>query len=83
METRQKYQTEKLSLNLSISSTPIEQVSEHCLTGVIVDEQLMWQTHINNIYRTVFINIFLLSKLKQITSHKAKSAFFFAHIMRM
>ena len=40
-----------------------------------------WQTHINNICRTVSRNIFLLSKLSQIVSHQAKLGFFFAHIM--
>ena len=40
-----------------------------------------WQTHINNICRTVSRNIYLLSKLSQIVSHKAKLGFFFAHIM--
>ena len=58
-----------------------EQVSKHRLLGVTVDEQLKWQTHINNICRTVSRNIFLLSKLSQIVRHKAKQAFFFAHIM--
>ena len=58
-----------------------EQVSKHRLLGVTVDEQLKWQTHINNICRTVSRNIFLLSKLSQIVSQKSKLAFFFAHIM--
>ena len=44
-------------------------------------KQLKWQTHINNICRTVSRNIFLLSKLSQIVSQKSKLAFFFAHIM--
>ena len=49
--------------------------------GVSVAEQLKWQTHINNICRTVSGHIFLLSKLNQITNHRAKLAPFFAHSM--
>ena len=50
MATRQKHQ---LPLNLNFQTTPIDQVSKHRLLGVDVDEQLKWQTHINNICRTV------------------------------
>ena len=56
----------------------IQQVSKHHLLGVTVDGQLKWQTHINNICRTVSINIFLLSKLSQIVSQKSKLAVFFS-----
>ena len=71
----------QLPLNLKFETTPKEQVSKHRLLGVTVDEQLKWQTHINNICRTVSRNIFLLLKLSQIVSQKSKLAFFFAHIM--
>ena len=70
MATRQKTQKKQLPLNLKFETTPIEQVSKHHLLGVTVDEQLKWQTHINNICRTVSINIFVLSKLSQIVSQK-------------
>ena len=81
MTTRQKHQKKQLPLNLKFETTPIEQVLKHRLLGVTVDEQLKWQTHINNICRTVSRNICLLSKLSQIVSQKSKLAFFFAHTM--
>ena len=56
MATRQKHQKLQLSLNLNLETTPIEQVSKHRALGVTVDEQLKWQTHINNICRTVSRN---------------------------
>ena len=71
----------QLPLNLKFETTPTEQVSKHGLLGVTVDEQLKSQTHINNICRTVSGNIFLLSKLSQIVSHKSKLAFFFVRTM--
>ena len=70
MATRQKHQKKQLPLNLKFETTPIVQASKHRLFGVTVDEQLKWQTHINNICRTVSINIFVLSKLSQIVSQK-------------
>jgi len=79
MATRQKHQKQQLPLNLNFETTSIEQVSKHRLLGVTVDEQLMWQMHNNNIFRTVSRNIFLLSKLSQIVSHKTILAFFFAY----
>ena len=78
--TRQKHQKKQLPLNL-FETTPIEQDPKRRLLGVTLDEQLKWQTHINNICRTVSRNIFLLSKLSQIVSQKSKLAFFFAYIM--
>ena len=65
METRQKHQKKKqIPSNLKFETTPIEQVSKHRLLGVTAFcRQLKWQTHINNICRTVSRNIFLLSKL--------------------
>ena len=81
MATKQKHQKQQLSLNLNFETTPTEQVSKHRLLGVTVDKQLMWQTHINNICRTVSRNMFLFSKLSQTVSHKAKQAPFLAHIM--
>ena len=51
------------------------------LRGITVEEQLKWQMHIKNIGRTVYTNIFHLSKVSQIVSHKAKLASFSAHIM--
>ena len=39
--------------------TPIEQVPKHRLLGVTVDEQLKWQTHINNkLFAELFLEIF-------------------------
>ena len=81
MVTTQKHHKQQLSLNLNFETMPIEQVSKHRLLGVTVDEQLKWQKHINNICITLSINIFLLSKLSQTVSHKAKLGSFFAHIM--
>jgi hypothetical protein len=38
--TRQKHQRQKLQLNLTIQSTLIEQVREHKVLGIILDEEM-------------------------------------------
>ena len=79
--TRQKHQRNLPALDLNVNSKPVKQVSEHRLLGVTVDEQLKWQTHIENVCKKIAKNIYLLSKIKDIVNYQAKRMFFFAHIM--
>ena len=44
--------------DLGLVSMPVQQVSEHHLLGITVDEQLEWKPHINNISKTVSRNTF-------------------------
>ena len=48
--TRQKHQRGIPPLRLMFSSQVIEQISEHRNFGVILDDQLKWQAHINRHY---------------------------------
>ena len=48
--TRQKHQRGVPPLRLMLNSQVIEQVSEHSHLGVILDDQLKWQAHINRHY---------------------------------
>jgi len=50
---KKKKEKKKLPLNLKFENTPTKQVLKHRLIGVTVEEQLKWQTHINNMCRTV------------------------------
>ena len=59
MGTRQKHQQQQLPLNLNFETTQIKHVSNRRLLGVTVDEQLKWQTHINNkLFAELFLEIF-------------------------
>ena len=78
--TRQRHQLSPLTLNLSVASHPVVQVTEHRLLGVIVDSQLKWQCHIDHICKSVSKNVFLLSKLKQFIDTDTRKMFFSAHI---
>ena len=78
--TRQKQQLAPLSLALSLADRPIEQVSEHRLLGVTVDNQLQWKSHITNVCKKISRNLFMLSKLRLITDTETRKIFYNAHI---
>ena len=45
LTTRQKHQSRPLTLNLTLGKSPVQQVREHRVLGVITDEELKWQSH--------------------------------------
>ncbi len=79
--TRQKHQRGIPPLCLMLNSQVIEQVSEHRHLGVILDDQLKWQAHINSITNAVAKNVYLLSRLRHFCNSEACNTFFHAHIM--
>ncbi len=79
--TRQKHQRGIPPLRLMLNSQVIEQVSEHRHLGVILDDQLKWQAHINSITNAVAKNVYLLSRLRHFCNSEACNTFFHAHIM--
>ena len=50
LTTRQKHQRRPLTLNLTLGKSPVQQVREHRILGIIIDEELKWQSHIDNNY---------------------------------
>ena len=62
--TRQKQQLSSLPLDLVLNGVKIDQVSEHRLLGITIDNKLHWDSHINNVCETVSRRVFLLSKLR-------------------
>ena len=78
--TRQKHQLSPLSINLSIDGNNIEQVRQHNLLGLIIDDKLSWKDHIENLCKFVSKNTFLLSKLQSIITFEARKLYFNAHI---
>ena len=61
--TRQKPQLSPLPLDLVINGAKTDKVSEHCLLGITIDKKLRWDSHTNNVCKTVSRQVFLLSKL--------------------
>ena len=51
--TRQKHQLSDLSLRLSLDGQNIENVTEHRLLGLIVDNKFRWQAQIEHMQKHV------------------------------
>ena len=62
--TRQKHQLSPLPLDLVLDWAKIDQVSEHRLLGITIDNKLRWDSHIINVRKTGSRRVFLLSKLR-------------------
>ena len=78
--TRQKHQLPPLPLDLVLNGAEIDQVSEHRLLGITIDNKLRWVSHINNVCKTVLRRVFLLPKLRYIIDIDTRNLFFIAHI---
>ena len=78
--TRQKLQRNPPDLKLFINDCPIKQVSEHNLLGVVIDDQLQWQPHINKICKTVSKKLYLLSRIKTVIDLPTRKLFYNAYI---
>ena len=78
--TRQKHQLSPLPLDLVLNGAKLDQVSEHRLLGITIDNKLRWDSHINNVCKTVSRRVFLLSKLRYIVDIDTRKLFFNAHI---
>ena len=78
--TRQKYQLSPLPADLVLNGAKIDQVLEHHLLGITIDNKLRWDSHINNVCKTVSRRVFLLSKLRYIVDIDTRKRFFNAHI---
>ena len=77
--TRQKHQLSPLPLDLVLNGATIDQVSEHRLLGITIDNKLRWDSHINNVCKTVSRRVFLLSKLKYVVDIDTRKLFFNTH----
>ena len=78
--TRQKHQLSPLHLDLVLNGAKIEQVSEQRLLGITIENKLRWDSHINNVCKTVSRRVFPLSKLRYIVDTDTRKLFFNAHI---
>ena len=81
--TRQKHQLSDLSLRLSSDGQNIENVTEHRLLGLIVDNKFRWQAQIEYIIMQKHVKkqqLFLLSQLQHIINFDTRKLFYNAHI---
>ena len=78
--TRQKHKLSPLPLDLVLNGAKIDQVSEHRLLGIAIDNKLCWDSNTNNVCKTVSKRFFLLSKLRSTIDINTRKLFFTAHI---
>ena len=78
--SRQKHQLSPLTLDLVLNGAKIDQVSEHCLLGITIDNKLRWYSHINKVCKTFLRRVFILLKLRYIVDIGTTKLFFNAHI---
>ena len=78
LTTRQKHQRRPLTLNLTLGKGPVQQVREHRVLGVIIDEE---QSHIDNICKHLSKNLFLLSQLRHYVDSDTRKIVFQAHLL--
>ena len=77
--SRQKHQLEPLTLKLFIDNTPLEQVHSHNVLGVIIDDELRFENHIDFLTKKLARSLFLLNRLKIYIDSDARKVFFNAH----
>ena len=51
--TRQKHQLLRLSLDLLLHGVKVEQVAEHRLLGIVIDNKPRWDTHTDTVQNTL------------------------------
>ena len=73
--------TRTLRPKLDINSKTVVQVKEHRVLGITIDDEFKWQSHVNNICKTVSKNIFLMSQLKRYLSSQTLKIFYSSHIL--
>ena len=78
--TRQKHQLSNVSLRLSLDGQNTENITEHRLLGLTVDNKFRWQAQIEHIRKSMSRKLFLLSQLQDIISIDTRKLFYNAHI---
>ena len=72
--TRRKHQLLPLTFDLVLNGAKIDQVSEHRLLGITIDNKLRWDSYTNIVCKTVSRLVFILSKLRYIVDIDTRSS---------
>ena len=78
--SRQKHQLKPPMLKLTLGTNIIEQVCEHRVLGVTLEEELKWQSYTDYVCEQFARNLFSHSQLKRYASMDCRKMFFKAHI---
>ena len=62
--SRQKLSTLSSPPELSIDNVPIEQVTSVKSLGILIDENLLWQTHIDKLSKRIAFGIGAITRIR-------------------
>ena len=68
-------------LKLTLGTNVAEQVHEHRVLGLILDEEITWQSHIDNVCKQLARNSFLFGQFKHYVSTDCRKVFFKTRIL--
>ena len=82
--TRQKRQNLLPNLPpLTIKSDIIQEVQNHKVLGIIIDNNLSWTPHMNTLCKKISTKVFQLSRLKHFVNFRVRKLFFTSHIQSL
>ena len=82
--TRQKRQNLLSNLPpLTIKSDIIQEVQNHKVLGIIIDNNLSWTPHMNTLCKKISTKVFQLSRLKHFVNFRVRKLFFTSHIQSL
>jgi hypothetical protein len=82
LTTRQKRQILTTQLPpIYIEGVKVEEVDKHRVLGVIIDNNLSWKTHINNLCKNLSKRVYQLCKIKHFLNLHARKLFLHAYIL--
>ena len=82
--TRQKRQNLVTNLSpLTIKSDVIEEVQDHKVLGITIDNNLSWTPHVNALCKKISTKVFQLTKLKHFVNFRTRKLFFTSHIQSL
>ena len=83
--TKRKYNLKNLSdpnvFNITVENRCAERVKNWKVLGVIFDENLSWNVHINEVVRSWFAKLLVLRKLKRYANHNGRKQLAEARIL--
>ena len=82
--TRQKRQNLLPNLPpLTIKSDIIQEVQNHKVLGIIIDNNFSWTPHMNTLCKKISTKVFQLSRLKHFVNFRVRKLFFTSHIQSL
>lgn len=79
--SRQKRQRLKeTELQIQYNHNKLKQVTEHKLLGVIIDQNLSWQVHVNSLVKQLSSSVFQLSQIKHFVDEHCRRIFYYSFI---